>query len=330
MEEIINPNIFRQISINRVLDENSLMYYQIIFPKFNVYIMNIFMITGPLITYIFQILKFYKTKSSKGFSKYICLFLFLGNALRIFFWYGTRFSKILLYQSIGIVIFQIILIHLCIKFREESLNDSKLEIQELKNNNEKQFKIQSKNNINIIKNFIVAYFSKAFKPKYFKWLSLSNIFNLKIFWNWEKEKEYYRFMILIILLLSSLCYFFKNNKNFFHIIGIISAFFEGIICFPQVVSNFRTKMIKNISFTMISCWLLGDSFKLFYFIKYKSPLQLIICISAQVFFDLIVIIQLIFYRNNDSKEKNIVNSNKKQIEEINQLMKSIDELNIGK
>ena len=330
MEKIINPNIFQKISINRLLDENSLKYYEIIFSKLNSYGMDIIMIVGPLITYIFQILKFYKTKSSKGFSKYICLFLFLGNILRICFWYGTRFSNILLYQSIGIVIFQIILIHLCCKFQEEPFNDSKSEIPEIKNNNDIQSKIESKNNINLIKNFIAAYFSKTFKPKYFKWLFCSKIFKPKLFWNWQKEKEYYRFMLLIILLLFCLGSIFKKEKFFFDIIGSISAFFEAFICFPQIVSNFRTKETKNISFMMILSWLLGDSFKLFYNIKFNSPIQLIIGISIQVIFDMIVIIQLILYRNKKFNEKNIINSNKKQIEEINQLMKSIDELNVAK
>ena len=80
---------------------------------------------------------------------------------------------------------------------------------------------------------------------------------------------------------------------------------------------------------MIFCWFLGDSFRLFYNIKFNAPLQLIIGISVQVVLDFVVLLQLIFYRNNDFAQttKNI---NKKQIEEINQLMKSIDELNTGK
>ena len=48
-----------------------------------------------------------------------------------------------------------------------------------------------------------------------------------------------------------------------------------------------------------------------------------------VLLDSIVIIQLVLYRNNDFKEME-KHQNKKQIEEINQLMKSIDELNVAK
>ena len=65
--------------------------------------MDVAMISAPLLTYFFQINKFLQTHSSKGFSKFICLLLFLGNIFRIFFWFGTHFKKTLLYQSIGII-----------------------------------------------------------------------------------------------------------------------------------------------------------------------------------------------------------------------------------
>ena len=128
--------------------------------------MDLLMIFCPLIVYLFQIRKFYKTKSSKGFSKYMCLLLFLGNILRVFFWYGIRFKKALLYQSLGVVIFQIIFIHLCIKFQEESYNSTTY-LPEIKNINDSQTKLETKSNINIIKNFIGEYCSKPFKPNVF-------------------------------------------------------------------------------------------------------------------------------------------------------------------
>jgi uncharacterized protein with PQ loop repeat len=285
------------------------------------YGMDIAMISAPLITYFFQISKFCKTKSSKGFSKFICLLLFLGNIFRIFFWYGTRFKNVLLYQSIGIVLFQIILIHLCVKYQEDS-NSQKIYLPEIKNTNDKS-NIESKNNINIIKNFIFAYFQKTYKSNYLKFL------NPKLFWNWTEEIEFYKFIFFFTVILGTLSYFLKKVKLFFQIIGVLAATFESSICIPQVVSNCRTKVTKNISFMMIFGWFLGDSFRLFYNIKFNAPLQLIIGITIQVVFDFVVLLQLIFYRNNDFA-KTTKNTNKKQIEEINQLMKSIDELNTAK
>ena len=114
-EENSFPNfLVRSLSITEKKNKSFL-------EKLTDFSMDIAMIAAPLLTYFFQINKFHKTKSSKGFSKFICLLLFLGNIFRIFFWFGTHFKRTLLYQSIGIVIFQIILIHLCVKYQDLSI-----------------------------------------------------------------------------------------------------------------------------------------------------------------------------------------------------------------
>ena len=325
MEKIIfNNEIFLNESFLRFLSGKSeSKEINNIFSKLAIYTIDIFIIIGPLMAYVFQILKFHKTKSSQGFSKYVCLLLFLGNILRIYFWLGKHFKITLLYQSIGIVFFQVLLVHFFMKYQE----NKKSYLPEIKRTNiNHQLKLEKKNNINLIKNYIAAYFSKTFKPKFF---SLSKIFSIKLFWSWQEEIEYYKFMSLIVIILSVLFIIFKNKNIFLHIIGSFSAGFESLASFPQVVTNCRIKVTKNISFIMSLLWFLGDSFRLFYNIKYKAPLQLIIGIAIVTFFDLVLVFQLIIYRNNSFKEMEKT-ANKKQIEEINQLMKSIDELNVAK
>ena len=306
--------------IIRLLSENAKESSILGFNKLFSYFINFAMVIAPSLAYLFQIIKFNKTKSSQGFSKFICLLLFLGNLLRIFFWFGKKFKKTLLYQSILAVIFQIILVHCFMKYQNK-----KLYLQDIKVSNiNKQLKIEKKSNINLIKNYFAAYFSKTFRPNIF---NLSKIFTIKYFWYWQEEIEYYKFMVLICIILSILFSIFKKNNLFLQIIGSLSAFFEASTCFPQIVKNCRTKVTKNISFLMVICWFLGDSFRLGYNLYYKTPLQLKIGMGIMVLFDLILTTQLIMYRNNDFK-KIEKNQNKKQIDEINQLMKSIDELTV--
>jgi len=81
---------------------------------------DLMMIFIPSIGYIFQAIKFKQTKSSKGFSKTLCLLLLLANILRIFFWLGKPFSITLLYQSIVVIISQIYLIHVYLQFQDKS------------------------------------------------------------------------------------------------------------------------------------------------------------------------------------------------------------------
>jgi uncharacterized protein with PQ loop repeat len=264
--------------------------------------MDIAMVVAPLLTYCFQINKFNKTKSSKGFSKLICFLLFLGNIFRIFFWMGTHFKKTLLYQSIGIVIFQIILIHLCIKYQDNP--DNKNFISETKNNNENN-QNQNNNNNNIQRPLI--YYLTHWK----------DTFSLKKIWKWKVEIEYYKFMFFIIIMLIILCEIFQKNKIFFHLIGIMSAIFESLTCMPQVIENCKTKNTQNVSFSMIFCWFLGDSFRLYYNIKFKAPIQMIAAISFQVTLDLIVCLQIAIYRRKNNRK------------EINKIMNKIDEMNIS-
>ena len=311
-------NIFIRILAEKAIQKS----YKNKFSKIFNMSVDLAMIAAPSLAYLFQIIKFNRTKSSQGFSKFICLLIFLGNLLRIFFWFGKRFKKTLLYQSIGAVFFQILLVHYFMKHQNK-----KLYLQDIKvPSTNKQLRLEKKNNINLIKNYIAAYFSKTFKPRMF---SLSKIFSIKNFWNWQEEIEYYKFMTLFFIILSLLFSVFKKNNIFLQIIGSLSASFEALTCFPQIIENCRTKVTKNVSFMMIIFWLFGDSFRFCYNLYYKTPLQLKVGMGIMVLLDSIVIIQLILYRNNDFKEME-KHQNKKQIEEINQLMKSIDELNIAK
>ena len=149
------------------------------FYKFANYSIDLAMVIAPSLAYMFQIFKFNRTKSSQGFSKFICLVLFIGNLFRIYFWFGKRFKTTLLYQSIGAVFFQILLVHYFMKYQNK-----KSYLQDIKvSNSNKQLRLEKKNNINLIKNYIAAYFSKTFRPKFF---SLSKIFTINNFWNWNE------------------------------------------------------------------------------------------------------------------------------------------------
>ena len=275
------------------------------FSKFTEFGMDVAMIAAPLLTYLFQINKFLQTKSSKGFSKFICLLLFLGNIFRIFFWFGTHFKKTLLYQSMGIVTFQVILIHLCIKYQDISI------ISNINNTNNQTI------NLN--------------RPLIHYLINWKQTLNIKYIWKWTKEIEYYKFMSLIIFCLSLLGMFLGKIKIYYHLLGVFAAFFEALTCVPQVYSNCQTKNTRNLSFQMIFLWFLGDSFRLYYNIRFEAPIQMILGIATQVCLDITVCVQICFYNRRTMGGTNIVNViSKNKINDINNLMKKIDELNVIK
>ena len=201
---------------------------------------DILMIFIPPIGYIFQALKFKQTKSSKGFAKFLCLLLLLANILRIFFWFGKKFSLPLLFQAILVIISQIYLIHAYLEYQED----------------------------------LPMKTEKTFREYLTNW---KETLNLKKIWDWNDEIEYFKFIFFIILILSIICSIFgTKNIRFFEILGTLSVSCETFIELPQIKENCMTKNTKNLSGTMVLMWFVGDLFKTTYNLMYKSPMQMII------------------------------------------------------
>ena len=128
------------------------------------YSADILMIFIPSIGYIFQAMKFKQTKSSKGFARFLCLLLLIANILRVFFWFGKKFSLPLLFQAIIVIISQIYLIHVYFQYQDEL-----------------PYKTESKSLCEYIIN----------------WKETLNFHHI---WNWNDEIEYYKFIIFFSFL----------------------------------------------------------------------------------------------------------------------------------
>ena len=222
---------------------------------------DLMMIFIPSIGYIFQAIKFKQTKSSKGFSKILCLLLLLANILRIFFWIGKPFSITLLYQSIIVILSQIYLIHVFLQY------------------NERAKKIISS--------------EKTILEHMTNWRQTLNPSKI---WDWEYEIEYYKFIIFLFFIFSLMSSLvgIKNTK-FFDLIGTISVSIETFIEIPQIKENCIIKNVKNLSGAMVLMWFLGDLFKTTYNIIYKSPMQMILGGIIQNCEDVVLSSQVIIY-----------------------------------
>ena len=53
---------------------------------------------------------------------------------------------------------------------------------------------------------------------------------------------------------------------FGEMIGLLSMGIESTLGLPQLISNYQTKSVQGLSFTMISMWFMGDFCKTVYFI----------------------------------------------------------------
>lgn len=231
------------------------------------YSADILMIFIPSIGYIFQAMKFKQTKSSKGFARFLCLLLLIANILRVFFWFGKKFSLPLLFQAIIVIISQIYLIHVYLEYQED------LPMKTEKTMNE-----------------YLTNWKETLSPK-------------KI-WNWNDEIEYYKFILFIIVFLSIICTVVgTKNLRFYEILGTLSVSCETFIELPQIKENCMIKNTKNLSGTMVFMWFVGDLFKTTYNLMYKSPMQMIIGGIIMNCEDIILSSQVLVYDENSFVNK---------------------------
>lgn len=70
---------------------------------------------------------------------------------------------------------------------------------------------------------------------------------------------------------------------------------ESTLGLPQLYSNFKTKSVEGLSYTMIGTWFIGDFFKTLYYIMERQPFQFTMCGAIQLVVDILIILQIIAY-----------------------------------
>lgn len=266
--------------------------------------LDLFMTFAPSLNYLFQAQKFKQTKSSKGFSIFLCLVTLLSHTLKVFFWFGKKFKFTLLFQSILVINMQLYLIHLCIKYKELKENSSSVSL--LYNNKNllpNKFKLK-----NCIKSF----------------MDWTKTLNSTLIWKWNTAIEYYKFYFLIIFALSTTSiYFGINNIYYINAIGIFSLFLEMLCTLPQIIELHKSKNPNNISKIMVFMWFSGNILKIYYNTVNKSPMQLIIGSYIQVFFNVILISQMLYYycffKVRELESINSINSDEEEEKETSKL-----------
>ena len=201
---------------------------------------------------------------------------------KIFYWFGERYKYTLLVQSILVIIILFYILHLFLKYKEKPEEYSTSTFSLNREIIDKKEKV---------------------KKCIYSVVSFKDTFNPYLIWRWDKLIEFYKFYFFIILsLLLCLLIFGVENKIFTKIIGYLNLILEMLCSLPQIIEMYRTKNQRNISKIMVIFWFGGNLLKIYYNYYNNSPLILLIGSYIQVFFNIILIGQLIYYYQRNKKE----------------------------
>ena len=237
-------------------------------------IMNFLIVVGPSIGYISQGIKFKINKKSKGFCLSMCLKTILSSIFKIYFWVGKRYNIYLLYQAILVLLLQYYIIIFYLKYSEKDCM--------------KLVQLQKKTKI-----------SKTLK----------NFFDLKKFWGWDNLFSFLFYSVVLGILIGFVCFIFGiHNKIFMEILGYIATAIDVFLGLPQIYTNYKLQNAHSLSTIMVGSFLLGDTFRTYYYVTTKSPFQFILCGFLQVTINIILMLQIFYYRLKGNRNKSFKKS----------------------
>ena len=128
-------------------------------------------------------------------------------------------------------------------------------------------------------------------------VTIYRFLNYKEFWNWPFFTDYLIFIFLISMIITVLSLMIGfHNKPYVFILGVITSIIESFSDLPQIYEIYISKNPYTVSCLLIFCWVSGDIFKVSYFFCRDTPIQLILCGLFQLTTDIILSMQIIYYR----------------------------------
>ncbi|KAF2021247.1 hypothetical protein BU24DRAFT_17795 [Aaosphaeria arxii CBS 175.79] len=209
----------------------------------------IFIATSPITSYADQIYSIHRTRSSSGFSLDIPLIMLVASILKVYYWFGARFSTSLLVQAVLMIGVHLLLLHVALTHRPP---------------------------------FQTHPFAHAAQPKprpysFWQWRST------KPYWGFI---AYFSVVLLVLHVMFSSTGIFIPYTN---LLGYIALAIEATLPWPQLLANYRRRGCKGFRFSVCVNWIIGDTFKMWFFFASSAgevPLAFKICGCFQALCDL--------------------------------------------
>lgn len=115
------------------------------------------------------------------------------------------------------------------------------------------------------------------------------------FWEWSDFTAYLWVLGLLVTTAFLLTAIFIDVPLYVELLGLLSLSIEAFVPYPQLRTIMKTKSSQGFSLLVLGTWFIGDSFKTFYFIYEKSPIQFILCGAVQLSIDCLILIFMFKY-----------------------------------
>ncbi|XP_038208128.1 solute carrier family 66 member 2 isoform X3 [Zerene cesonia] len=127
----------------------------------------------------------------------------------------------------------------------------------------------------------------------------------KYFWAWTDFQSYVDCMLVFSVLGSAITYLLIEFSPFVELIGFLAVFTEAMLGAPQIAKNHQNKSTEGMSVSMVIMWTFGDIFKTAYFVIREAPTQFWVCGSLQVTLDIVILLQVWWYRHNTAAARRL-------------------------
>lgn len=218
------------------------------------------MAVSPPLPFVAQYLEMRRTRSSEGFSTLVPLLLLAANALRLAFWFGKRYSAVLLVQSVLLIATQLALLRLAVALRAARAHKKR----------EDRARDPS----------LAAFFAH--------------------FWAWDDFALYAVAFGAFLALCLAVGVCVQHVAWLVELLGAAAVAAEALLAVPQIVHNHRARSVAGVAPLMVAGWFAGDGFKTAWFAATHAPVQFLACGIWQLFTDCVLAAQFVLYRGTPS------------------------------
>jgi hypothetical protein len=172
----------------------------------------------------------HRTRSSAGFSLDIPLIMLVSSILKVYYWFGSHFSTSLLVQALLMIVVHVVCLHVALMHRPAP---SHLPFQAG---------------------------AAASKRPY-------------DFWQWRNPRPYWTFLSYLTVVLLVLHLFVGATRLFIpytDVLGAVALTIEATLPLPQLYANYTRKGCRGFRPSVIVNWVIGDTFKMWFFFASSS------------------------------------------------------------